>query len=272
MLKNFAVLLGIIGLFFVSNVTAQSPVSDNFNTGIGSQWTYANIGPGPAEDSGPSEGEAKVVDGRLYIINNGWDVWGGVDGMGMLYQQVTGDFDVVVHVISFDGRLDGDPGAVNSTPPNGGNEWEKAGIAFRQGLDPGAINVSSQISRRHGLRAQYRLEFGGDTDRSRRGDDGSGPKAGWWARLVREGDTFTFLCAESAEGPWLEPDDNLDRGLPDNTLVIDDNDTENPPVLGIMYTPHSTDNNDVVVGRCILDNFMTFEELGSNASSWEIYK
>ncbi len=271
-MKN-VVLTSAASLLIASGALAQSPVSDNFNDGLGSQWTVEVIGSGPAKgDFESAEGGAEVIDGQLHITNNGWDVWEDDDGMTFVYQEVTGDFDVVLHVISFDGNLDGDPDAANNTPPNGGNEWEKAGIVFRQGLTEFAPYVGSQISRSHGLRAQFRLNFGDGTDRARRGDDGSGPKAGWWTRLVRTGDVFQILTAESAEGPWLEPDDNLDRGLPDNTLVINDDDSLDPPVLGVFYTPHSTDNTEVLTGTGIVDSFFNFDEIPADTAvvNWEI--
>ncbi len=270
-MKKYIVFIAVLGIFFVSNVFAQSPESDNFDDGIGSQWTFTNMGTGPTKGEAPAEGEANVVDGQLHLTSNGWDVWEDDDGMAFLYQEVTGDFDVVVQVVSFDGNLDGDPDAANNTPPNGGNEWEKGGIAFRQGLTEFAPYVGAQISRSHGLRAQYRLDFAANTDRARRGNDGSGPKAGWWARLTRTGHVFEQLAAESPEGPWLPPDDNLDRGLPDSTLVINDDDTLDPPVLGVFYTPHSTDNNEVLTGTGILDNFYNFDELPTPVHNWSLY-
>lgn len=269
-MKRFAIFALLVSTA-VFTAQAQSPVSDNFDGGIGEQWQFANIGTGPTKGAAPSEGSAEAIDGQLHLTSNGWDVWEDDDGMALLYQEVTGDFDVVVHVVAFDGNLDGDPDTPNNTPPNGGNEWEKAGLVFRQGITEFAPYVGSQISRAHGLRAQYRLEFGGGTDRARRGDDGSGPKAGWWARLTREGDTFLIRCAESLEGPWLEADDNVDRALPDNTLVFDDADEVDPPVLGVFYTPHSTDNVEVVSGTGILDNFLNFDEIGTSVENWQLF-
>lgn len=263
------VLTSVASLVLATGAVAQ--VSDNFDGGLGSQWQVEVMGGGPVKDAFDTiDGGAEVVDGQLHISSNGWDVWENVDGMTFVYQEVTGDFDVVVEVVSFDGNLDGDPDTPNNTGPNGGNEWEKAGVAFRQGLTEFAPYVGSQISRAHGLRAQYRLDFDANTDRARRGDDGSGPKAGWWARLVREGDTFMILTAETSAGPWLEADDNVDRALPDNTLVINDDDTLDPPVLGIFYTPHSLDNVDVTLGTGIVDNFYNFSELPTEVANWEL--
>ncbi len=227
-------------------------------------WTAVNLGTGPKKGDGPSSGSARPRDGEIQITNNGWDAWEDDDGMGFIYQVVAGDFDVALKVAGFDGDLDGNPGTNPDPDTGGGNQWEKGGIIFRQSLDAGAPYVSSMISRSYGLRAQYRLEQGGSTDRSRRGNDGMGPKAGWWVRLIRTGDQFEILCAESKDGPWLPPDDNMDRHLPDNTLVISD-----PAFLGIGYTPHSTDNEAVFEGTGIFDDFIVYEA-AQPLEGWEM--
>ncbi len=232
-----------------SSVVYGQPIVDNFDAGLGSQWNYVNLGNGPAQDGPPTEGNAEVVDGQLLITNNGWDQWEASDGIGFLYQEVSGDFDVAVHLVSFD--------------PDVNNGWEKGGIAFRQSLDDDAAYVSSLASRSNGLRGQYRLEAGGGTDR------GTSPDVteGYWTRLVREGDTFQILASESLDGPWIKATEPADRALPDDTLVITD-----PGYLGICYCPHSTDATGDTSGTCVFDDFIIVEGTASHASHWELFQ
>ncbi len=228
-------------------VYAQSPVADNFDDGLGSQWEFANLGTGPTKGEAPTEGMAEAVDGMLNITNNGWDQWEDDDGMGFLYQEVSGDFDVAVHVVSFD--------------PDVNNVWEKSGIAFRQSLEADAKYVSSMLSRGNGLRAQFRFEQGDNTNRAVVSD----AVEGWWVRLQRVGDIFAIMTAESMDGPWIEATEPADRALPDSTLVVED-----PAFLGIAYTPHNTDAEGELNGTGVFDDFVIMQST-SNATNWECY-
>ena len=82
-------------LFLAGSVYAQSPISDDFDDGLGSQWTFVTIGNGPTKDGAPSVGGVEVVNGQLHLSSNGWNVWEDQDAMAFLYQEVTGDFDVL---------------------------------------------------------------------------------------------------------------------------------------------------------------------------------
>ena len=233
--------------------TGAAAVGSTWYDGVidSSVWGYTNMVNGPGENDPPSVGSAAVGDGMLSITNNGWDQWDASDGIGFLYQVVSGDFDVAIQVVQMDSDVN--------------NPWEKAGICFRQTLDPGSAYVSSMASRANGLRAQYRLTQGGGTDRATLSGAAT---EGWWVRLTRTGDVFDILTAESVDGPWLPASESPERGLPDNTLVIED-----PGFLGVAYTPHSTDSTGALTGTCLFGQFVDMN-VGpvSSSSNWELFR
>ncbi|HUC76670.1 MAG TPA: Ig-like domain-containing protein, partial [Vicinamibacterales bacterium] len=157
-----------------SGATAQATVSQvrvtplSLRTGEQS----ADIG------SPPIPGSTTHSQGVYTITASGADIWSTWDQFRFVFQQVTGDVDIVARVDSV----------------VGGDSWAKAGVMIRESLDPDARYTMALISGGQGCLFQWRLDPGGLAD----GAWGGGGTAPVWLRLVRIGSTIEAF--KSADG------------------------------------------------------------------------
>ena len=123
-----------------------------------------NVGvAGSSSTSGPGP--------TVTLAGSGADIWGRADAFRYYHHAWEGDGTVVVRVE----RLEG-------THP-----WAKAGVMFRESLQPGSKHVMALASAANGLALQYRRATSGNS-RQAAVVAGSAPE---WLRLRRRGDTFT---------------------------------------------------------------------------------
>jgi hypothetical protein len=141
-------------------VTVSSPL-----TTLPAPWSTADIG-SPAR-----AGTAAYASGTFTVKGGGADIWGTSDQFRFVYQQMTGNVEIVARVAS-----------LTNTDP-----WAKAGVMVREGLTANARNAMSLVSEASGLSFQRRLSRGGASS-SNWGFTGTAP---YWVRLVRSGSTFT---------------------------------------------------------------------------------
>jgi len=152
------------------------------------------------------------ADGVVTIGASGSDIWGSADQFRFAYQSLTGDADLVVRVDSIDGT----------------HSWAKAGLMIRQNTEGGSINAATLITGGSGGGATFQWRTAPDTDaggnRALEGTVDVDP--GYYARLVREGNTFTgYLSVDGVE--WLE----------EGTIEIEMTD---PVLVGLAVTSHDS--------------------------------
>jgi len=116
-------------------------------------------------------GTAGFTNNVFTLVGAGGDIQGTADAFRFVYVTVTGACTITARVDS-----------VQNIDP-----WSKAGIMVRASLDPGAANAFVAVTPGNGVTWQYRSSTGGGTSYNTT----SGPRAPYWVKLVRSGNTFT---------------------------------------------------------------------------------
>jgi len=148
-------------------VTATS-YTINQSCGIAPPWQQTDIGsPSPAGSAVDAGG-----GNSFSVAAGGSDIWGSSDQFHFVYQPFTGDGIVSARLTS-----------LRDT-----NEWAKAGVMIRDSLDPGAPYVMMNLTGEHGVAVQVRNSLGASTTCT----CNLGGSAPIWAKIVRNGSTFTF--------------------------------------------------------------------------------
>lgn len=159
------------------------------------------------------------ADGVVTMGASGADIWGTADQFRYAYQSLTGDADLIVRVDSLD---------------NVTNTWAKAGFMIRQSTEPGAIHADTFVTGGDGGGGTFQWRATPDTDsagnRALEGVVDIDP--GYYARLVREGNTFTgYFSVDGIE--WQE------EGTVDINMV-------DPVLVGLAVTSHDAANTVLV--------------------------
>jgi regulation of enolase protein 1 (concanavalin A-like superfamily) len=117
--------------------------------------------------------------GNAFTISAaGSDIWGTADQFHFVYQQVSGDVDIVARV---DSILHADV-------------WSKAGVMIRSSLTAGSAHAFALVSAQSGVAFQWRAQANG-TSSNLSGGSAAAPR---WVRLVRAGGRATAYA--SADG------------------------------------------------------------------------
>ncbi len=142
-------------------------VAVNASSGTGSApaWSSGDVG------SPSIAGLSTVSGGTFSVTGAGRDIWGNADQFQYIYQQMTGDVEVIA-------RLAG----LQAT-----NVWTKAGVMIRESLAPGSRHAFMAGTGSSGWAFQRRIATDGVSDHTS-GPSGSAPG---WVRLVREGSLFS---------------------------------------------------------------------------------
>jgi len=142
----------------------------------------------------------------ITMEGGGDDIWGTADAFHYYYEQVSGDFDVVVRNVG-----------VENT-----DTWAKGGPMVRDSLDPAAANVMVRRRPNGEASMQYRPTAGADTN-------SVGGTTADWLRLVRDGDTVeTYHSTENGNWTLVEELGPGDVDLGDSVY------------LGLAVTSHDT--------------------------------
>jgi regulation of enolase protein 1 (concanavalin A-like superfamily) len=149
------VLCGLIALIHIDSALGQS---------LPSPWSAQDIG------SPALAGSVTVAQGKFSVSAAGRDIWDQSDQFHFVYQQVTGDVDVVARVDSL-AATDG---------------WAKAGVMIRSSLAANAAHGVALASASNGLAFQYRTANGSASTHV--GKSGGPPR---WFRLSRAGSVLT---------------------------------------------------------------------------------
>ena len=155
-LVGVCLLVAVLFLVRPSKATAQT---------LPSPWLTRDIGsPSPA-------GSASYSNQQFSISGSGADIWNTSDQFRFVYQQISGDVQVVARINSFAAA---DP-------------WSKVGVMIRNDLTSGSSHAFALVSGAHGLAFQRRTLAGG-TSATTAGALVSAPQ---WVRLRRVGTTLT---------------------------------------------------------------------------------
>jgi hypothetical protein len=134
-------------------------------TGLPAGWSGGDVG------AVGTAGSTTFGNGTYTVKGAGTDIWGNADSFHYAYRQVTGNATIVVRVAS-----------LSNTDP-----LAKAGIMFRESLAANAKQAGVFLTPSQGARFLRRTATGGATSSS----GVSGPRAPYWLKLVRAGNTIT---------------------------------------------------------------------------------
>jgi uncharacterized repeat protein (TIGR03806 family) len=116
-------------------------------------------------------GSAGYSSGAFNITAGGNDIWDNADSFHFVYQQITGDGQIVAHLARLD-QID---------------TWTKGGVMIRETLAPDARNAFMLVSSGNGTVLQGRSATGGASANIM----GSNVTPPYWVKLVRSGNTFS---------------------------------------------------------------------------------
>ncbi len=131
----------------------------------GPVWSSGDVG------SVGVKGSYSYSNGVYTVKGSGSDIGGSKDAFQYVYQQITGDATMIVHVTS-----------VQKTDNNA-----KAGIMFRNTLDANSKEAGLFMTANSGIKFLARTSTGGNTSTVGSIDR----NAPYWLKLVRSGNTFT---------------------------------------------------------------------------------
>ncbi len=160
----------IVTLFGFSFFHRQTAVAQQAWS-LPSPWTVQDIG-NPAI---PSTGS--LDQGTFTITAEGSDIWGQSDQFNFIYQQVTGDVEVIARVDSV----------------SAAHAWSKSGVMIRSSLAANAAHGYALVSAGRGVAFQQRLNTGGSSTNTY----GPSVSAPYWVRLVRKGTTVTAYSSSN---------------------------------------------------------------------------
>ncbi|MBC8461641.1 MAG: hypothetical protein H8D67_27015 [Deltaproteobacteria bacterium] len=174
-------------------------------------------------------GSYEEVDGTYTIIGAGHDIWGNADGFRFAYLSLSGDFEAVVRIVSFE-RVD---------------KWAKAGLMARQSVDANAKNTLSTAAagvagEPLGVQLTWRADTGGESFELNYWERGgpSGFNDGEWIRLTRKGNDFSASWSKDGK-EWVDDYASV-------TVQMND-----PILVGLAVT--SCDAN--LLCKAVFDNF-----------------
>jgi len=157
----------IVPAFIFAFLTFTATVRDAQAAPVPGPWVAQDIGAPAVGGSSSFDATQKTFT----ITGAGSDVFGTSDQFQFVYQQITGDVDIVARV---DSILHTDP-------------WSKAGVMIRSSLAAGAAHGFALVSAQKGMAFQWRAQVNGQSA-SASGGKGTPPR---WVRLVRAGTTLT---------------------------------------------------------------------------------
>ena len=192
------------------NSSYSDPVSVATLSSPPPPWVDTDIG------SVGVRGNASYSNGTFAINASGADFWGSSDSGHFVYQSLSGDSTIIARVVS----------QTNTSPA------EKAGVMFRQSLDPSSPFVDMFVTPSSGVNLKSRNASGILANH-----EIPGISAPYWVKLVRRSSTFTGFA--SPDGlRWSQ------CGIP-VTIAMPD-----PLDVGLAVTAH----NNSTIGPAVLDN------------------
>ena len=158
----------------------NASMSDDFNSGLGGQWTAANVG------STSVNGSTANSSGRLQIVSRGSTLWGSSDNFYYIYQPVEGDFDARLRIIA--------------EPTTNSNA--KLGLHVREfptdAKSRFEMNMATHYRTPIGEQAAYRESYNGSTTRTSGSNNYTVSALPAWMRIVRKDNTYYYYYSTAA--------------------------------------------------------------------------
>jgi hypothetical protein len=155
----------------------------------------------------PGSASYDASTGKFTIKASGSDIWDKNDEFHYVYQQVSGDVQIIAKAES-----------LTET-----NEWAKLGIMIRESLTPNSRHALTGITPLNGLAFQFREQVGGDTKNA----SGSKVKTPQWLKLTREENILKGYSSADGNNWTLIGTANVD--MPTNVYI------------GLILTSHNND-------------------------------
>ncbi|MBI2301637.1 MAG: HEAT repeat domain-containing protein [Armatimonadetes bacterium] len=155
---------------------ALSTVLSKRGKGLPAPWLGDEVG-----DVNPP-GTAAFDGGKITIKAAGADIWGAADGCYFVSQPLTGDGSITARVVSVE--------AVN--------EWTKAGVMVRDGVNADAAHGMMCITPANGGSFQRRPAAKGESTCNQ-----LPAKAPYWVKIERKGDVVTASMSEDGQA-WTK--------------------------------------------------------------------
>ena len=165
-----------------------------------SPWSAQDIGSPAIASTGSFD------QGTFTITAAGADIWGQSDQFNFVYQQVTGDVEVIARVDSV----------------SAAHAWSKSGVMIRSSLAANAAHGYALVSAGRGVAFQRRPDDGGSSNNTY----GPSAAAPYWVRLIRLGTTVTA---------YASPNGNTWSTIASKTIALGAT-----AYVGIATTSHNT--------------------------------
>jgi uncharacterized protein len=146
-----------------SNEASETTLS----TGLPSPWVNQDVGAVGAA------GNASYANDVFTVVGSGADIWGTADEFQYVYQQVSGDVEIIARVTSQENTHD----------------YAKAGVMIRENLTAGSKNAKMVITPTQGFKFQWRATADGTSSNTNGTATNTPPNN--WVRVVRSGSSFT---------------------------------------------------------------------------------
>jgi hypothetical protein len=173
-------------------------IVDSYTEGLPEPWRGADIGT-PAV-----KGYAGHRAGSFSVTSAGADIWGNLDSFHFIYQNISGDGEIIARVVS-----------LQNTDP-----WAKACVMFRARLAEDSKHVMLAFTPEKGISFQYRSSTAGITT-DEWGGAATPPR---WIKLVRRGNRFNgYRSDDGRSWEWVASEE-IDMG--------------NEPFVGLAVSSH----------------------------------
>ena len=169
-------------------------------------WISVDIGnpsPGSSDYNPPTH--------SITITANGKDIWDDADNFHYVYQEISGDCEIIARLASF---------------PLGVDSWQKAGVMIRDTTAGGSSFVDMVITGYNEGAFQWRNTLSGGCSSITTFNIGGPPK---WVRLARSSNVFSAYWSNDGS-TWTQV------GSAHTTIMSD------PVLIGMCVTSHSTGN------------------------------
>ena len=185
--------------------------------------------------SGRAPAFFETAEGSILMNGIGNDIWGTADQFRYAYRTLTGDGSMTVRIDAIDGS------------PHG---WVKGGAMIRQSTGVGSVNAFTALTGGSGDGAtfQWRSEQDASSSSSR---TLTGITPPYYARIVREGNTFTGYLSFDGVNWEQQGDSSVDVAMTD------------PVLIGLALTSHNVD-------QATSAEFSEVSFTGNVSASWEM--
>lgn len=163
-------------------------------------------------------GSFEVKNNKIIVKASGRDIWNELDGFRYVYQQISGDFEMVAKVDSLIGS----------------HQWVKGTLMARESLAGGSKASVLVLSTQNGATVHNRFTANERMEGTDKHPEGKSP---YWLKLTRQGDTFNY---------FISPD-----GIKWKKMETIQNPMSKSIYLGFGVTSH--DNNEL--GKAVFSNF-----------------